>query len=260
MSGLGSDRVSLKGDASEGSVTLTVGDETYTRKLEQTDNEVAFGGDPYLDDSGVADLFAFLLENNEARRAVARGDDLREIIMRPIDTAHIDSEIEATKRERDDLEARIEELDELELELPELEAEQEEIESELADARETLNAKQAKLEKLDTGVEESRKRREELEAAFERVRDARADLEDLEFDFETERSTIEELESERKELESTLESLDEPDADFDALGGRIDELRERKRSLDETVDELGSVVNFNQEMLEGEGVDLRGRI
>ena len=256
MAGLGSDRVSLKGDASQGSVTLTVGDETYTRTLKQTDNEVAFGGDPYLDDSGVADLFAFLLENNEARRAVARGDDLREIIMRPIDTAHIDSEIEASKRERDDLEARIEELDELKRELPELEADQDEIESELADARETLNEKRTKLEELDTGVEESRKRKEELEAAFERVRDARADLEDLEFDYETERSTIEELESERKELESTLESLDEPDADFDALGGRIDELRERKRSLDETVDELGSVVNFNQEMLEGEGVEL----
>jgi len=260
MAGLGSDRVSLKGDASEGSVTLTVGDETYTRTLERTESGVAFGGDPYLDDPGVADLFAFLLENNEARRAVARGDDLREIIMRPIDTARIESEIEAAKRERDDLEARIEELDELERELPELEAEREEIEAELADASETLDAKQAELEGLDTGVEESRERKQELEAAFERVRDARAELDDLEFDLETERSTIEQLEAEREEIESTLDALDDPDDtdDLDALAGRIDELRERKRSLDETVDELGSVVNFNREMLDGEGLDLDG--
>lgn len=91
MAGLGSDRVSLKGDPSEGSATLTVGDETYTRTLERTENGVVFGGDPYLDHPGVADLFAFLLENNEARRAVTRGDDLREIIMEPIDTARIES-------------------------------------------------------------------------------------------------------------------------------------------------------------------------
>lgn len=256
MAGLGSERSSLKGDASEGSVTLTIGDETYTRTLERTENGVAFGGDPYLDDPGVADLFAFLLENNEARRAVARGDDLREIIMRPIDTARIESEIEASKRERDDLDARIEEIDELERELPELETEREDIESELTDAREKLAAKQAELEELDAGVEESRERKAELERAFERVRDARAELDDLEFDLETERSTIEQLEAEREELESTLDGLDEPEGDLDALAGRIDELRERKRSLDETVDELGSVVNFNREMLDGEGLDI----
>ena len=256
MAGLGSERSSLKGDASEGSVTLTIGDETYTRTLERTESGVKFGGDPYLDDADVADLFAFLLENNEARRAVARGDDLSEIIMRPIDTARIESEIEASKQERDDLESRIEELDELERDLPELEAEREEIEAELADARETLEAKQAELEGLDTGVEESREQKRELERAFERVRDARADLEDLEFDLETERSTIEQLETEREELESTLDAIDEPDGDFDSLGGRIDELRERKRSLDETVDELGSVVNFNRELLDGDGLDL----
>jgi chromosome segregation ATPase len=260
MAGLGSDRVSLKGDASEGSVTLTVGDETYTRTLERTENGVVFGGDPYLDDPGVADLFAFLLENNEARRAVARGDDLREIIMRTIDTARIESDIEAAKRERDDFEARIEELDELERELPELETEREEIETELAKARETLDAKQTELDGLDAGVEESRERKQELEAAFERVRDARAELDDLEFDLETERSTIEQLEAEREEIESTLDGLDDPDDfdDPDALSGRIDELRERKRSLDETVDELGSVVNFNREMLDEEGLDLDG--
>ena len=43
------------------------------------------------DDPELADLFAFLLESNEARQAVARGDDLRETIMRPIDTDEIES-------------------------------------------------------------------------------------------------------------------------------------------------------------------------
>ena len=256
MAGLGSERASLKGDADEGAVTLEIGDETYTRTLKRSGGGIAFGGDPYLEDPELADLFAFLLENNEARRAVARGDDLREIIMRPIDTERIEAEIEACKRERDELEAEIDELDELKQELPELETERKEIEAELSAAREELEAKRAALEELDAGVEESRSQKRELEEAFQRVRDARSDLKDLEFDLETERSTIERLETEREELESTLEETEGTTDDADELAGRIDELRERKRSLDRTVNELGSVISFNQEMLEGEAIEL----
>jgi len=256
MAGLGSERATLKGDATTGSVTLTVDGETYERTLTRTEDGVVFDGDPYRSDSEVADLFAFLLENNEARRAVARGDDLRDVIMRPIDTERIEAEIEACTRKRDDLEARIEELDGLERELSELEANREETRSALADAREELEAKEAELDALDSGVEESRARKRELEKAFDRVRDARSELEDLEYDLETERSTIDRLTSEREELESTLERPDDPDGEIDTLDGRIEELRERKRSLDETVDELGSVVSFNREMLGEEGPDL----
>lgn len=256
MAGLGSEQSSLKGDADEGSVTLEIGDDMYTRTLTRSGSGVVFGGEPYLDDSTVADLFAFLLENNEARRAVARGDDLREIIMRPIDTERIEAEIEGCKQKRDDIEARIEELKELERELPKLEADREETKAELKAAREKLEAKQAELDELDTGVEESRSQKQELEAAFERVRDARSTLEDLEFDLETEQSTIDQLKSEREELEATLNEMEEVSENPDTLAGRIQELRERKRSLDETVNELGSVINFNQEMLDGDGIDI----
>ena len=256
MAGLGSERLSLKGDADEGSVTLEIGDNTYTRTLTRSGSGVVFGGDPYLNDPTVADLFAFLLENNEARRAVARGDDLREIIMRPIDIERIEAELEGCKRKRDDVEARIEELDELERELPKLEADREEIRAELEAARETLESRQSELEGLDAGVEESRSQKKELESAFDRVRDARSALEDLEFDLETEQSTIDQLEAERAELEGTLEGSEEVSENPDRLAGRVQELRERKRSLDETVNELDSVINFNQEMLDGDGIDL----
>ena len=256
MAGLGSKQSSLKGDADEGSVTLEIGDDTYTRTLTRSGSGVVFSGDPYLNDPTVADLFAFLLENNEARRAVARGDDLREIIMRPIDTERIEAEIEGCKQKRDDIEAQIEELDELERELPKLETDREETKAELEAAREKLEAKQTALEDLDAGVEESRSQKQELEAAFERVRDARSTLEDLEFDLETEQSTIDQLETEREELEATLDEMEEISENPDTLAGRIQELRERKRSLDETVNELGSVINFNQEMLEGDRIEL----
>ncbi|QZP39757.1 archaea-specific SMC-related protein [Halobaculum magnesiiphilum] len=256
MGGLGSTQTTLKGDAEEGSVTLELGGETYTRTLKRSGDTVVFGGDPYLEDPEIADSFAFLLEDNEARRAVARGDDLREIIMRPIDTDQIEAEIEACEQERDELESKIQELDRLEQELPQLEAEKKETKEELETARDKLETKQAELDAVDTGVEESRSRKQDLEDAFDRVRDARSELDDLEFDLETERSTIEQLEAERDELEASLEELEEVTESTDRLEGRISELRERKRSLDDTINELGSVINFNQEMLNGEGIDL----
>jgi len=256
MAGLGSTRPSLKGDATEGHVELTVGDETYTRTLTRRGDTIAFGGDPYLDDPELADLFAFLLENNESRRAVARGDDLREIIMRPVDTDQIESEIRELESEKDDLDDRISGLDQLESTLPDLETRRDEVETELEEARADLADAQQAIDELDAGLEESRSRKEELEAAFQRVREARSEVEDLTFEIETEESTLSELRSERADLETTLEESEPPDEDPERIDGRLTELRERKRSLDETLNELGSVINFNEEMLEGDGLDV----
>ena len=255
MAGLGSRRSSLKGDADEGSVTLSIGEETYSRTLTRRDDTVVFDGDPYLDDPELADLFAFLLEDNEARQAVARGDDLREIIMQPIDTDQIETEIESSKRERDELQEEIERLDEIERELPGLEADRRKNAEELADAQEELADAKARLDELDTGIKESRSRKQELEDAFQRVRDARSTLEDLEFDLETERSTLAEYETEREKLRETLADAEAVEENSDRLAGQIDELRRRKRSLDDTVNELSSVISFNKELLEEDGLD-----
>ncbi|GAA0237927.1 hypothetical protein GCM10009000_061810 [Halobacterium noricense] len=92
MAALGSEQASIKGDADEGSVELTVGDETYTRTLTRRNGAIVTSGDPYLDDPELTDPFSFLLESNEARRAVARGDDLRNLIMRPVDIKAIQAE------------------------------------------------------------------------------------------------------------------------------------------------------------------------
>ena len=254
MAGLGSDRASLKGDAEEGSVTLELDGETYTRTLRRQGETVTFGGDPFLDDPELADLFAFLLESNEARRTIARGDDLRELIMRPVDTDRIDAEIESCKRERDEIDEELERIDRLETELPELESERRDTKDELESTLEELETVRASIEEFDKDIEQSRSQKEELEAAFQRVRDAKSELDDLEFDLETDRSTLEDLEAERSDLRDKLADAEEPDESPDRLTGRIQELRDRKRTLDDTVSELGSVISFNEEMLEDEGV------
>lgn len=256
MAGLGSERSTLKGDADEGEVRLEIGGDEYHRTLQRRGPNVVYDGDPYLDDPELADLFAFLLENNEARQAVARGDDLREIIMRPIDTDRIDAEIDELEREKRDLDDRIRELERSEDQLTDLEARRHELEGELADVREEHAEVQAAIDDLDVDLEESRSRKAEIEDAFEELREARAELDDLEFDLDTERSTLQELESERAELEERLEKADDEETDPARLGGRIEELRRRKRSLDDTLSELQSVISFNEELLEEDGLSV----
>ena len=156
MAALGSEHVSLKGDAEEGRVELSIGGETYRRTLERAGTGVHTGGDPYLEDAELADLFAFLVESNEARRAVARGDDLRELIMRPVDTASINDEIDRLEREKRDLDEELEGLEELEDRLPALEERRTAIESRIEETEAELEAARTELESADASVQRSR--------------------------------------------------------------------------------------------------------
>jgi len=100
MAGLGSDQATIKADSEEADIELTIGETIYTRRFTRHNGTIVSDGDPYLDDPTLAELFAFLLEQNDARQAVARGDDLREIIMRPVDTARIESQISKLESKR----------------------------------------------------------------------------------------------------------------------------------------------------------------
>ena len=250
MAAFGSDKPSLKADADEGRVELQLGAETYTRTLTRRNGSVAFGGDPYLDDAELADLFAFLLEDNEARRAIQRGDDLREVIMRPVDTDEIEREIDELETEKREIDQEISRLEQFEEDLPELESKKRSLETELEETREELADVESELEGLDADIEESRTRKEELEELFSELREAQSRLEDVEFELETERATIQELTAEREELRADDgDELDE-DRSVDQLEGRIEELRDRKRALDGTIGKLQSVISFNEELLE----------
>jgi chromosome segregation ATPase len=258
MAGLGSERATLKGDAEEGRVELQIGDDEYARTLTRRGDAVEFTGTPYLEDATVADLFAFLLENNEARQAVARGDDLRELIMRPVDTDRIEAEIQRLEAEKRDVDDRLEELERIEDGLADLRTERANLEASLDDARAELESVEAEIATHDVSIEESQSQREAIEAAFDALREARAELEDVEFEIDAERQRLEELESERTELRERLAETEAVDEDPERLAGRIEELRRRKRSVEDTLSQLGSVIGFNEEMLEGEGLDLEG--
>jgi chromosome segregation ATPase len=240
MAVLGSRDVTLKGDAEEGRVELELDGERYERTLTRVNGDVMFGGDPVLDDPELADLFAFLLESNEARRAVERGDDLREIIVRPVDTASLRAEIQRLEDEKRDIDSELAQLDDVDSRLAnrerrveELENERESLREELADAREELNDAEPND---DAGP-------------LEELKEARSDLEDVRFRLRTERESLESLRGQRDDLESERADLPEGDVDVDELDERIEALRAEREELEGEVNDLQGVIRFNEEML-----------
>lgn len=251
MAALGSENVSIKGDADEATVELTLGDETYTRHLSRKGKSIVSEGDRYLDNPTVADLFAFLLESNEARRAVANNDDLRDLIMRPVDTEEIQAEIDRLTKRRQQLENELEEIEDLKGELPDLEQERAPLEEKIEEKKTELEEKEDELANADVDIEETRAEKAELEDNLEKLRTKRSELEDIRYDLETERESIESLKGERRELQNEQEELPEtPMGELDDLESRISRLREQRQSLETAVSELQSVIGFNEEMLE----------
>jgi chromosome segregation ATPase len=251
MAVMGSDNASLKADADEGRVALDVGEETYVRTFTRTNGSVTAGGNPYLDEPELADLFAFLLETNEARRSVIRGADLHELIMRPVDTESIQSEIQQLERERSQIDDELDELNELKGEMPKLEEDRSQLKGEIEAKKEELVAKEEEIETLDADIDETREEKQELEARLDELREKRAELDRVRSDIEVEQESIEALTTERRDLESEFDELpDTPMGEHDELKNEITRLRDRKESLESEVSNLQNVIQFNKERLE----------
>ncbi len=258
MLALGSDRGSLKGAADAGQVEMVVDGTTYTRTLERAAEAVSLGGDPYCEELTAAELFAFLLGDNEARRAVEQGADLRELIVRPLDTAAIRAEIQELEEERARLDERIARINEREAELPGLRRERESLEADIEAEQEALADIEQELSSLDAGSENGRAR-EEMETALERLREAREELEQVRERITTESRSIDSLEEEREEVRRELSSFDvEPEPE--TTDGDIDRLRGQRDSLEAVVGELQSIIQFNEELLGEDRAELRAAL
>ncbi|MFC5368981.1 archaea-specific SMC-related protein [Salinirubrum litoreum] len=261
MAAMGGENASLKGDAEEGSVELSMGEQAYRRRLVRQNGTVSTTGDPYLDDPELAELFAFLLESNEARRAVTTGQNLRDLIMRPVDTEEIKTEISRLESERADIDQQIEAIEQRKRDLPDLETELRGLEDEIEETRTELRETESEIEGLDTDVEAKQTEQERLEGKLDELRDARNELEDVRYDIDTERESITSLKQDRSTLQTELEALPEASEDeLATLEDRIHTLRDRRRRLDTEISSLQSTVQFNEEMLDGERSDLQQAI
>ena len=251
MAAMGSDQATLKGDADTGSVELSIGGESYERRLKRTGGTVQFEGESYLDDPTVADVFAFLLETNEARRSVARGDDLREIIMRPVDIDEIKRDIRKLEKEKGNINDELAKIESKKRDLPDLEQERGEIQDKITEKREELADKEEEIDSNSRDIEESRKEQEALEDKLDELRSTRSDLESVRRQIETQEESVSSLKQERQELESELAELPEtPMGDHQQLDDEISRLRDQRQSLNTEISDLQSLIQYNEERLE----------
>lgn len=249
MAALGSDAAAVKGDASDGSVSLELDGTTYTRTLSKRNDATVFGGDPYLEDAELAELFAFLLESNDARQAIERGANLYDVIMRPVDTADIDTRISELEGEREGIETELEAIASLEARLPELEEQRTQLDAQVAAKQDELESKRAELDELDTGGDTP----SELEDRFEDLRETRSELEGVRNDIDDQRRIIEALREDRAEIESELEGLAAVDADEEAaIQAEIKRHRETVQSIESTLNDLQAVIQFNESLADGD--------
>ncbi|SDQ24158.1 archaea-specific SMC-related protein [Natronobacterium texcoconense] len=255
MASLGGEYASLKADADEGYAELELDDETYRRTLRRSGGTTVMGGEPYLGDAELADLFAFLLESNPARRAVTTEDDLREIMLRPVDTDEIEAEITRFTAEKDQINEELDRLDALKSDLPRLEQQRTDLEGKIEDKRDELEAVKEAIEDAES---QERQQDDQLEEKLSELRERRSDLEDVRFDLETERESLAALRDEREELDAERDELPDVESlDRDAVDEEIDELQRRSQEIDGVVSQLQSIVQFNEEMLEGSHPEIR---
>lgn len=251
MAALGSKQVSIKGDANEGYVELLNHGKRYTRRLIRQGNQIQTEGNPYMEDATLADLFAFLLESNESRRSVAQNADLRDLVIRPIDTEKIQAEIEQYIERRDQLEQDLDEIDALKGKLPDLEAERSRLQEEIEAKQDELTAKEAEIESEELTVEQHREQQEAVEELLSELQTKRSRLEDARYNLETRQESLRKLEGEKSDLETKKANLpDAPVGELDEIETEIERLRSRKQTLESELNELHNVISFNEELLE----------
>lgn len=257
MAALGSDDVSLKSDADEGVVELRLGDETYTRRFVRENGTVKTDGNPYMDDPALGDLFAFLLATNEPRRAVLTEQNLRELIMRPVDTAAIQSEIASLEDEKSRLDDELSDLSELEQRKPRLETEREDLTERLRETEAALEAKREEIEEADASVDESRDEKRELEEQLSTLGDLRSELGTVRRELRAQRQSLESLQGELAELEQDAAELPEAaGGEIEAIDTKIGSLRDRKQALQSEINTLQRIIQFNEDNLDGASTDV----
>lgn len=249
----GSENVPLKANADHGRVEIELDGETHVRTLQRRNGDVVTDGTPYSDAPEPASLFAFLLQSNEARQAVTPGADLRDLIMRPVNTEAIRSEITSLEAEKSEIIDELERLDALASDLPDLEAERQTLQNRIAEKKQSLERVEREIEAIDVEAE-TEDARNRLEECLAELHDQHASLEEVRYQMGDARQHIGALRKEREECESRLEEL--VPADADNLEDAIENCRDRTTSIETVVNELETAISLTESVVEGDAADV----
>ncbi|WP_265108567.1 archaea-specific SMC-related protein [Halosolutus halophilus] len=229
-----------------GSVHLETPEEEIAVELSRANGVVSVEGSPYLEseyDIARTSLFACLGEQNEIRRAVREGENLEDALLRPLDFQNIDVQIADLKNER------------------------EQIDSELAQAKEArkrLPALQERVTQLESEVEDLRDRREDLSpppGTEDQADSVQGELSQAQADRSQAKSQLERLTQTIARVESRLEDrrseLEDVEVDEDAaVESELEAACEKRQQVNRALEVLQNVYSANEMVLEEDHLDL----
>lgn len=239
----------LKSDAEAGAVEMTVDGSSYHLELRRRQGRtVVTDSNTYSSSDSLCELFVALTETNPIRRAVLTGDDLHDLLMEPVDTAAIETEIRRLREEKAELDERLEELDSMEGRLPGLRARLNSLEEKRDEVEAELEAKRDEVEDIERELDEDDE--EEAEA----LREKRAERTETRDELRTHESAIDSLEAELEEVTDQLAEFEGegPGERLAELETELEELHRQKQQLSSTINTLSPIVEMNAAVLEDE--------
>ncbi|QZA88267.1 AAA family ATPase [Salinarchaeum sp. IM2453] len=247
-SGLGGNKPNLKSDATEGLVTLKADNQQYARQQYRRNDTIHVEGNGYTTKSSLVDLFVATLEENPVRSAARRGDNLREIIMDPIDTEQINRRIRDLRRNKSDLESQQQKVTQRRSQLPKLEERRQKLKSELESIDQQIESHRTELSEYQSDLDQTDNTElvNRLENRRQQLNQAKDRLEVLEAELKA-------LNEKRDSLLEDEESLSgRSQGDLDQVQRDLRSLRQKKRELEGTISDLTTIVDFNDNLIEGE--------
>ena len=229
-----------KTDSQSSLVRLEHDSTDYSVDIDRSDGTQQVAAHTLTARTALCDHFVRLLEDNPLRQSVERMDEaeLYDLLMEPVDTTEIESQIERTKAERERVDKQLSHYDDLESRLPSLRSTRSELTDELDGVVEEIESVQSELDTLSRP--ESRTDDEqfgELESKRDRHRELTATL-------RTQQRALDSLEAERQAVDDELadQTGDQDIQSIDDLAEQIDTKRTRSRQLANTIQLLQTVI------------------
>lgn len=254
---LGQNELSIRSDATEAEVTLSIDGESVTRTARRAGQGIQIDGDAWVPTADGKELFKYfgcLLEFNPLRSAVRQNEDLEAVLKEPVNIDALEQQQSAKMNEKRSLQRGVEQL--------------EDVENQIREQEQTIETQQerkaeleAELERLQEKQTETSHSNGELETLREQRTDLVLQLKDLEQQIDDLEGAISRLESEREEVLADLEEKQEDTDQYD-----VNELKAQRQSLREDIEEitqrqelLQSVLTSNREMLNSQYTGVLGQ-
>ena len=246
---LGGSEATLKTDAQEGAVELTIedrgGEETYRCQYERSDGSISAKRTTYTDESEYVDLFVSLLEDNRARQAVERADggELRKVIMEPVDTGEIQRQIRSRSQERQEIVNQLDEIKRARTKLPDKEERRTAVQEDLNEIKTEIEKVETEIDQHQADVEEA----EEAEALVDELDELRNREREIQSSITTKEQTLERATQNRADVTEELEALSTEDS-LESARSDLTELEEQQQTLSGRISDLQGVIEFIEDL------------